>query len=108
MRHALAATIVLFSASLSPPADLSRYDAKIKAEDREHWAFQPVKKPDVPAVKDAAWCRNPIDRFVLASLEEKGWTPSPSPPPLALLRRVHFDLIGLPPTPEEQEAFLRD
>ena len=62
----------------------------------------------VPKVKDASWCRNPIDRFVLARLEEKGWTPSPSPAPLALLRRIHFDLTGLPATIEEQDAFLRD
>ncbi len=88
--------------------DLARYDAKIKTEDRAHWAFQAVKRPSVPSVKDASWCRNPIDRFVLAKLEEKGWTPAPAPPPLALLRRVHFDLTGLPPTPEEQRAFLAD
>ena len=88
--------------------DLARYDAKIKPEDRAHWAFQAVKRPAVPEVKKASWCRNPIDRFVLAKLEEKGWTPAPSPPPLALLRRVHFDLTGLPPTPDEQHAFLAD
>ena len=88
--------------------DLDKLDAKITAEDRQHWAFQPVRRPAVPEVKDEAWCRNPIDRFVLAKLEEQGWEPSPRPGPLALLRRVHFDLTGLPPTLSEQEAFLRD
>ena len=88
--------------------DLAKYDARITAEDRAHWAFQPVRRPQIPKVKDASWCRNPIDRFVLARLEEMGWTPSPSPAPLALLRRIHFDLTGLPATIEEQDAFLRD
>jgi hypothetical protein len=59
-------------------------------------------------VREADWARNPIDRFVLAKLEEKGWTPAPPATPHALLRRVYFDLIGLPPTPEEQAEFLRD
>ncbi len=88
--------------------DLARYDARIKPRDREHWAFQPVRQPPIPEVKDARWPRNPIDRFVLAKLEEKGWKPSPSAGPRALLRRIHLDLIGLPPTPAEQEAFLKD
>jgi hypothetical protein len=88
--------------------DLARYDAKITAADRRHWAFQPVRRPAVPAVKDASWVRNPIDAFVLARLEARGWKPSPPAGPHALLRRVYLDLVGLPPTPEEQQAFLRD
>jgi hypothetical protein len=90
------------------PIDLAAYDAKIKKADREHWAYLPVKKPAVPHVKNAAWVRNPIDAFVLAKLEEKGWKPAPPAEPRALLRRVHLGLTGLPPTLDEQEAFLSD
>src|SRR5262249_32098356 len=72
--------------------DLAKYDARITAEDRAHWAFQPVRRPQIPKVKDASWCRNPIDRFVLARLEEMGWTPSLSPAPLAPLRLHPFRL----------------
>jgi hypothetical protein len=88
-------------------ADLARYDARIKPADRQHWAYQPVKRPGIPDVKNAAWARNPIDRFVLARLEARGWQPSPPAPPHALLRRVHLDLAGLPPTLAEQDAFLK-
>jgi hypothetical protein len=72
-----------------------------------HWSFQPVKKPAVPAVKDQAWVGNPIDAFVLAGLEEHGWRPAPAVEPRVLLRRLYFDLIGLPPSPEAIEAFVR-
>src|SRR5205823_14830863 len=76
--------------------------------DREHWSFQPVKKPSVPKVQGAAWVRNPIDAFILNRLEEKGWKPAAAAPPRALLRRLHLDLTGLPSTLAEQEAFLKD
>jgi hypothetical protein len=71
----------------------------------EHWAFQPVRQPPVPRVKDIAWTRNPIDAFVLAKLESRDVKPSPLAEPMALLRRVHLDLTGLPPTLEEQQRF---
>jgi len=90
------------------PANLAGYDAVIKAEDREHWAFQPVKRPPVPSVKNNAWVRNPIDRFVLAKLEEKGLSPAPPAEPQALVRRLFLDLTGLPPTLAEREAFQND
>src|SRR5213075_827543 len=61
-----------------------------------------------PAVKDAGWATSPIDRFVLAKLEEKGLAPAPAADRHALLRRVTFDLTGLPPTPAEVEAFVND
>ena len=73
-----------------------------------HWAFQPVRRPSVPAVRGAAWVRNPIDAFVLAKLEQRGWKPAGPATPRALLRRLCLDLIGLPPTPEEQQALLKD
>ena len=70
--------------------------------------FKPPHCPDVPAVQNKSWCVNPIDAFVLARLESAGLTPSPRADKLRLLRRVTFDLTGLPPTLDEQDAFLRD
>ncbi|MDB5331227.1 MAG: hypothetical protein JWP03_2378 [Phycisphaerales bacterium] len=72
------------------------------------WAFQPVRVVDPPAVQPAQWVANPIDAFVLAKMQEKGLEPSPPAGKRELLRRVTFDLIGLPPTPEEVEAFVAD
>ncbi|HMC66902.1 MAG TPA: DUF1549 and DUF1553 domain-containing protein [Gemmataceae bacterium] len=109
---ALLAAITLPAPAAEPQprgaADLAKYDALIKPKHRQHWAFQPVRKPPVPAVKDAGWVRNLIDAFVLARLEEKSWKPSPAAEPRALLRRLYLDLVGLPPSLAEQEAFLRD
>jgi hypothetical protein len=73
-----------------------------------HWAFQPVHRPQVPAVGDSSWVRTPIDAFVLARLEKEGLRPAPFADRRTLLRRVYLDLIGLPPTPDEQQAFLAD
>ncbi len=75
---------------------------------KEHWAFQPLRSPEVPRVRDASWVRTPIDAFVLARLEGKGLEPAAEVDRSALLRRVFLDLIGLPPTPAEQRAFLGD
>jgi len=78
---------------------------------REHWAFQPRKKHSPPVLKDrglASSVRNPIDAFVWAELEQRGWQPSPPAEPHQLLRRVHLDLTGLLPNLDEQESFLRD
>ena len=75
---------------------------------REHWAFQPVKKSAPPALKDTAWPRSDIDRFLLAGMEAKGVKAVADAEPRALLRRVTYDLIGLPPTPEEVDAFVAD
>jgi hypothetical protein len=75
---------------------------------RAHWCWQPVRPQTAPAVKDAAWPRGPVDRFILAKLEEKGLHPAAPADRRTLLRRVTFDLTGLPPTPEEIDAFLAD
>ncbi|HEX8913155.1 MAG TPA: PSD1 and planctomycete cytochrome C domain-containing protein [Humisphaera sp.] len=79
---------------------------------REHWAFQPVKEPPVPQVKAGTappnWVRTPVDAFVLAKLQAAGMKPSPAASRETLLRRVTFDLIGLPPTPEEIKQFASD
>jgi mono/diheme cytochrome c family protein len=72
------------------------------------WSLQPVRRPEVPQVQDAAWVRHPIDAFVLAKLEENGLSPAPEADRRTLIRRVKFDLLGLPPTPEEIAAFLAD
>lgn len=73
-----------------------------------HWAFRPAANPDPPAVRDQGWVRNPIDRFILAKIEEAGLQPAPLANRRALIRRAYYDLIGLPPTPEEVEAFVDD
>ncbi len=75
---------------------------------KELWSWQPIKNTEPPAVKDAKWCKSDIDRFVLAKLDEKGMAPSAPADKLTLLRRATYDLTGLPPTPEEIDAFLRD
>ncbi len=78
------------------------------AEIQRHWAFvTPVKAP-LPSVKNAAWAKSAIDRFVLAKLETEGLNPSPEADKTTLLRRLQLDLIGLPPTPAEVDAFLAD
>ncbi len=74
----------------------------------DHWAYRPLAAPRVPAVKDPGWVRNPIDAFVLARLESQGWGPSPPADRRSLIRRVTFDLTGLPPTPDEIDTFLAD
>jgi hypothetical protein len=73
-----------------------------------HWAFQPVKPPAVPAVNDTAWGRSPVDNFVLAKLESAGLHPNPHADKRTLIRRVTFDLTGLPPTESEIQRFLAD
>jgi hypothetical protein len=78
------------------------------ASARKHWAYQPIRQPAAPKVRNAAWAASPIDDFILVKLEEKGLTPSPPADPRTLLRRLYFDLIGLPPTAEEVEAFVKD
>jgi hypothetical protein len=74
----------------------------------EHWAFVPPVKPALPKVANTAWPRNEIDAFILARLEKVGLNPSPEADRSTLIRRVTFDLTGLPPTPAEVEAFLAD
>src|SRR5262245_2590006 len=80
----------------------------ITDEQRDYWAFRKPTRPQIPTVKSQSWVRTPIDAFVLAKLEEKGLTPSPRADKRTLIRRVTFDLTGLPPTPEEINAFLAD
>ena len=80
----------------------------ISPEQRAFWSFQPVRESVVPQVKDAAWPAGAIDRFILARLEAAGLKPSPQADRRTLIRRITFDLIGLPPTVDEVEAFVAD
>ena len=80
----------------------------ITDQDRQFWSLQPLKKTALPVVKAQSWPRNDIDRFILAQLEAKQLAPNAPAARHTLLRRVHLDLTGLPPTPEEVEAFVKD
>ncbi len=75
---------------------------------KRHWAFRPPVRPKLPAVRSSEWVRNPLDTFVLARLEKEGLKPSPEAERVTLIRRLSLDLIGLPPTVEEVDAFLAD
>jgi mono/diheme cytochrome c family protein len=83
-------------------------EPKITEEDRSWWAYQPVQPYNVPEVNDRGWSRNEIDQFVFRRLAENNLTPAKEADRIALLRRACFDLHGLPPTPQETEAFLAD
>ena len=74
----------------------------------DYWAYRPLKRPQVPSVKASDWVRNPIDAFILAKLEAQGLTPAAPASKLTLIRRVYYDLTGLPPSPEAVEAFLNN
>ena len=80
----------------------------IETRKAEHWSWAPVKKQTPPAVKNTAWPKSPIDNFVLAKLEEKNLPPAPPADKRTLLRRAHYTITGLPPVPEQIEAFLKD
>ncbi len=74
----------------------------------QHWAFKPIVKPAVPAPKNKSWVQTPVDAFILAKLDEKGLKPSDAADRRTLIRRVYFDLLGLPPSEAEVEAFVKD
>jgi hypothetical protein len=78
------------------------------AKAREHWSFRSPREPAIPAVSNKAWVKNPIDAFILARLDANGMKPAPAADRRTLIRRATFDLLGLPPTAEEIEAFVAD
>jgi hypothetical protein len=80
----------------------------VSAERRAFWSFKPLHSTELPAVKNAAWAKTPIDRFILARLEKEGLTPVAAADRRTLIRRATLDLTGLPPTPEEIDAFEKD
>lgn len=89
------------------PATTHKPPPAVNAETKNHWAFRPVQRPAVPAVKNSAWVVNPIDAFVLARLESAGLEPNPPAPPQQLVRRVHYDLLGLPPSHRRVDDFVK-
>jgi len=87
---------------------LLRRWVKEGAEYQDHWSFVPPRRPALPALRRQDWARNDIDRFILSRLEREGLEPSPEADRPTLIRRVSYDLTGLPPTPEEVDAFTQD
>ena len=92
----------------NPDAVLREPRELFSEEDRNWWAFQPVVKPAIPKTSGEGWGRNEIDHFVYAQLQSRGLTPAPEADRHALVRRLYFDIIGLPPTPEQVAAFVND
>src|SRR5262249_43386190 len=92
-------------------ADLFRRWIADGAKYSDHWSFTKLTRPAVPGKnepKGGAWIRNPIDAFILSRLEVEGLSPSPEADRVTLIRRLSFDLTGLPPTPQEVDAFFKD
>jgi mono/diheme cytochrome c family protein len=92
------------------PAEIATLERWVEqgAEFASHWAFRAPARPETPEVRRQDWTRNPIDAFVLARLEQEGLAPSPEADRGKLLRRVSFDLTGLPPSPADRDRFLSD
>ncbi len=94
-----------------PGVDLEKVRAELAAEEKElrsHWAFQPPVKPTVLMTPDGGWSRNEIDRFIYPPLAEHQIPPTPEADRQTLIRRLYFDLLGLPPTPQEVRQFVSD
>ncbi len=100
--------IRLIAAWIDQGAKAPAVDKTEDAALADHWSFQSVKRPGVPAVSDTAWARNSIDRFILARLDERKIRPAPEADQVTLIRRLSLDLTGLPPTPAEVDAFVQD
>ena len=81
---------------------------QIGSEARNYWAFRPLAKSSMPGTSDQAWPQSPVDHFILARLEKEGLSPGKAASKRSLIRRASFDLLGLPPTPEEVEDFIQD
>lgn len=92
----------------APDDPLAAFNREFSEDERQHWSFQPIGRHSPPVTKDPGWCRTPLDAFILARLEKEGIAPAPEADRRVLMRRVYFDLIGLPPPPEEQARFLAD
>jgi mono/diheme cytochrome c family protein len=95
-------------AARTPEALLKAEERPITDQDRHYWAFQKPARHAVPVVASAAWQRNPIDAYLLSGMAAKGLTPAPKADRRTLIRRAYLDLLGLPPTPEQIDAFVAD
>ncbi|MEM9701366.1 MAG: DUF1549 domain-containing protein, partial [Planctomycetota bacterium] len=95
-------------AEAAPVAGAARPQFDLQARKAEHWVWQPIQSPAIPAVRDESWPRADLDRFILHELEARGFSPAESVDPAGLLRRLSFDLTGLPPTPERLRNYLSD
>lgn len=104
----MSATTAKVSTSTKSDIASKKGPPPVNAETMSFWSFRPVRRPAVPAVQNKTWVSNPIDAFILSKLEKSGLTPAPTASRTALLRRVTYDLTGLPPTPQEVNAFLAD
>ena len=100
---AVSATVAATSSPAGTPAR-----AKAKSVEPSSWSLRPVARPTVPPVKEGVWCRNSIDDFLLARLDAEGLRPAPEADRVTLIRRLKYDLTGLPPDPEEVAAFVAD
>jgi hypothetical protein len=100
--------LLLACVALVASQDAFAADRRITPEERAHWAYQPPRATAPPRVQRDGWVRNPIDSFILSALEDQGLTPAPEANRLTLLRRLSFDLLGLPPTPAEIARFEAD
>jgi hypothetical protein len=94
------ATAVVFGAGSTPNPPF--------AQPSKFWSYQPIQKPSLPVVQNTGWARTDIDRFILSEQESRGIRPAPDAPAAVLVRRVYFDLVGLPPTPQQIDAFVND
>jgi hypothetical protein len=105
LRRFLIAALILVSASaLGATTSIKQFSE----EERAYWAFQPISRPDLPTVQNKAWVRNPIDAFILKRIEDQELTPTPEADRITLIRRASMDLLGIPPTPEQIDAFVKD
>ena len=112
LRRWIAAGAILENTSpeeMDKKAALAKLEERpVSEEERQFWSFQPPVRHPLPKVEDRFWGRNPVDAFLLAAMEEKGLKPSPEAGKRALVRRAYLDVIGLPPSPEQVQAFLDD
>src|SRR5262245_50930493 len=102
---ALAAIILL--GQISTAAESTREITEPSSKGTNHWAYQPLSSTPAPAVRDKSWARSWVDSFILARIEANGLRPGVDADPSVLCRRIHFDLIGLPPAPQELDGFIR-
>ena len=108
LHPALLVTLPALLTLLSSASAFASAPTRTPIRESTHWAFQPLANPAVPAVKNSAWARTDLDRFILAAQAKTGVTPNPEADRAVLIRRLTYDLTGLPPTPAEVAAFVAD